>query len=200
MPYTLIVTGPAVEPRALRASRSCQQRRYRARWARDRITSALGGEAAAGGDRLISRRWWRTSCRQALRCALRLQSRQSSGAAPTWSGCNSTLTCRGFAVAAPCHWHCSRSGQGRQLRMLAPYTTRRLPSPSGVAHAGAASAKPGNAASHRAGEQSLAPRSGRLSRASPPEEEHNPRGEPCVVEQTGAAGANWVVRTGSGCR
>jgi hypothetical protein len=27
----------------------------------------------------------------------------------------------------PCHWHCSRSGQGRQLRMLAPYTTRRLP-------------------------------------------------------------------------
>src|SRR5205807_9343929 len=28
----------------------------------------------------------------------------------------------------PCHWHCSRRGQGRQLRMLAAYTTRKLPS------------------------------------------------------------------------
>ena len=37
---------------------------------------------------------------------------------------------RGFAVAPPFHWHCSRNGQGRQLRMLAPYTTRRLPSAS----------------------------------------------------------------------
>lgn len=36
----------------------------------------------------------------------------------------------GFAVAFPFHWHCSRSGQGRQLRMLAAYTTRKLPSTS----------------------------------------------------------------------
>src|SRR5258708_4525203 len=46
------------------------------------------------------------------------------------SGCSSTLTWRGFLVALPCHWHCSRSGQGRQLRMLAAYITRRLPSAS----------------------------------------------------------------------
>jgi hypothetical protein len=90
----------------------------------------MGGEAAAGGDRLISRRWWRTSCMQARRCVLRLQSRQSSGADPTGSGCKSTLTWRGFLVAPPFHWHCSRRGQGRQLRMLAAYTTRRLPSAS----------------------------------------------------------------------
>ncbi len=102
-PNTRIVTGPAVEPRALRASRSCQQRRDRARCARDRITSAGGGEAAAGGDRLISRRWWRTSRMQARRCVLRLQSRQRSGAGLTWSGCNSTLTWRGLAVAPPFH-------------------------------------------------------------------------------------------------
>lgn len=102
-PNNRIVTCPAVETRALRASRSCQQRRYRARCVRDRITSATGGEAAAGGDRLISRRWWRTSCMQARRCALRLQSRQRSGAEPTGSGCKSTLTWRGFAVTAPFH-------------------------------------------------------------------------------------------------
>ena len=34
------------------------------------------------------------------------------------------------AFRSPCHWHCSRRGQGRQLRMLAAYTTRRLPSVS----------------------------------------------------------------------
>ena len=36
----------------------------------------------------------------------------------------------GFLVALPCHWHCTRLGQGRQLRMLAAYTTRRLLSAS----------------------------------------------------------------------
>ena len=36
----------------------------------------------------------------------------------------------GLRVSLPCHWHCSRRGQGRQLRMLAAYTTRRLPSAS----------------------------------------------------------------------
>jgi hypothetical protein len=57
-------------------------------------------------------------------------SRSRSGAEPTTSGWSSTLAWRGFWVVLPCHWHCSRSGQGRQLRMLAPYTTRRLPSAS----------------------------------------------------------------------
>ena len=56
--------------------------------------------------------------------------RSRSGARPTWRGCSRTLTWRGFAVALPCPRHCSRSGQGRQLRMLAAYTTRRLPSAS----------------------------------------------------------------------
>ncbi len=66
----------------------------------------------------------------ALRCTLRLQSSQSSGPSPTTSECRRTLTCRSFAVALPFHWHCSRNGHGRQLRMLAAYTTRRLPSAS----------------------------------------------------------------------
>ena len=49
---------------------------------------------------------------------------------PTVRGWSRTLTWRGFVVAVPFHWHCWRSGQGRHLRMLAPYTTRRLPSAS----------------------------------------------------------------------
>ncbi len=114
----------------MRANRSAHERREWARCARDRITSAVRDEAATGGGRLTSMHWCRTSCVQARRCSLRLQSRQSSGAEPTWRGCNSTLTWRGFLVLLPCHWHCSRSGQGRQLRILAPYTMRRLPSAS----------------------------------------------------------------------
>ena len=101
-PNNLIVTCSAVGGRALRASRSAHERRECARCARERIPSAVGG-AAAGGDRLISMRWCRTSCMQARRCSLRLQSRQRSGAEPTWRGCNSTLTWRGFAVALPFH-------------------------------------------------------------------------------------------------
>src|SRR6266487_4391409 len=72
----------------------------------------------------------RSRCMQARRCRVRRESRQSRGADPIVRGCKSTLTCRGFAVAFPCHWHCSRRGQGRQLRMLAAYTTRKLPSAS----------------------------------------------------------------------
>jgi len=102
-PNTRMVTCPEVEARALRASRSRHERRYRARWARDRITSAVGGEATVGGDRLTSRCCCRVSCMQARRWSLRLQSRQSSGARPTRSGYNSRLTWRGFAVALPFH-------------------------------------------------------------------------------------------------
>lgn len=102
MPKSLMVTGPAVGGRALRACRSCHERRVCARCARERITSPLGGETA-GGDRLISRRWCRTSCMQARRCSLRFQSRQSRAAGPSRSGSSRTLTCRGFAVALPFH-------------------------------------------------------------------------------------------------
>src|SRR6266566_377426 len=129
-PKSLIVTWLAVGTRTLRASRSAHERREWARCARERITSALGGEAAAGGGMLTSIRWCRTSCIQARRCSLRLQSRQSSGAGPTWRGWSNTLTCLGFFVALPSHWHWWRNGQERQLRMLAAYTTRRLPSAS----------------------------------------------------------------------
>ena len=125
-----MVRFPAAVLRVLRARRVSHERRWWARCARERITSVGGGEAAVGGGRLISMRWCRTRWMQARRCSLRLQSRQRSGAEPTWSGCSSTLTWRGFAVARPFHWHCSRRGQGRQLRVLAPYTTRRLPSAS----------------------------------------------------------------------
>ena len=103
MPNSFIVTWPAVEGRALRANRSAHERRAWARWARERITSAVRGEAAAAGGRLTSMRWCRTSCIQARRCSLRLQSRQSSGAGPTRSGWSRTLMRRGFVVACPCH-------------------------------------------------------------------------------------------------
>ncbi len=52
-------------------------------------------------------------------------------------------------------------------------------------HAGSASGKPGTAAFHRAGEQSLGPRSDQLSRTSPREGRHSPRREPCAVKEVG---------------
>src|SRR6266699_1823360 len=79
-PNSLIVTWLAVGARALRASRSAHERREWARCARERITSALRGEAAARGGMLTSIRWCRTSCIQARRCALRLQSREAAAA------------------------------------------------------------------------------------------------------------------------
>src|SRR5258706_7300282 len=91
-PNKRIVTCPAVGGHTLRANRYANERRECARCARERLTSVVGGEAAAGGERLISMCWCRTSCWQARQCTLRLQSCQSSGAEPTWSGCNSTLT------------------------------------------------------------------------------------------------------------
>ncbi len=130
MPKSLIVTGPVVGGRALRASRSCHESHKWARCARERITFAVQALAVTGGERLTSRRWCRTSRMQARRCSLRREECQSRGAEPTCSGCGRILTWRGFAVAPPFHWHCSRSGQGRQRRMRAAYTTRRLPSAS----------------------------------------------------------------------
>jgi hypothetical protein len=72
-----MVTRPAVGGRALRAIRSAHERRECARCARERITSVVGSEAA-GGDRLTSMRCCRTSCMQARRCSLRLQSREAA--------------------------------------------------------------------------------------------------------------------------
>src|SRR5438874_13223942 len=59
--------------------------------------------SCGGGCRLTSMRWCRRSCIQARRCALRLQSRQSKGAGPTWRGWSSKLIRRGFVVASPFH-------------------------------------------------------------------------------------------------
>src|SRR5713226_2322991 len=57
----------------------------------------MGGEAAAGGDRLISRRWWRTSCRQARRWTLRLQSREAA-AGQRQPGAGATARSRGLRL------------------------------------------------------------------------------------------------------
>lgn len=65
--------------------------------------TVMGSGAAVGGDRFTSIRWWRSKCMQARRWVFRLQSCQRRGTEPTGSGCNSTLTWRGFAVAAPFH-------------------------------------------------------------------------------------------------
>jgi hypothetical protein len=159
-PNNLIVTCPAAGGRALRARRWAHERRECARCARERITSAMGGEAT-GGDRLISRRWYRTSWIQARRCSLRLQSREaatgqnppaadgaahSPGAALRWR-CPATGTARaaGRADSCECWLHTPRAGSRRLL---------------GVAHAGATSGQQDTAASHRAGEQSPGLRSG----------------------------------------
>ncbi len=53
----------------------------------------------------------------------------------------------------------------------------------GVAREGSASDQRDTAASHQAGGQSLVPRSDPLSRASPPEEEHILRAEPCAMKE-----------------
>ena len=73
----VIVTRPVVGGHALRASRSSHERRECARCARDSSRPAVAG-CAAGGDRLTSMRWCRTSCLQARRCSLRLQSREAA--------------------------------------------------------------------------------------------------------------------------
>ncbi len=71
----------------------------------------------------------RAACRRAgALCGSNRERR--SGAGPTGRGWSNTLTCLGFFVALPSHWQWWRKGQGRQLRMLAAYTTRRLPSAS----------------------------------------------------------------------
>ncbi len=113
-----------------RASRSCQQRRYCARCARERGKGVTAGLAGRAGSIWISRALavQLQTCPPMLPPAPVTRSRR--GAEPMARGCSSTLTWRGFLVALPCHWHCPRRGQGRQLQMLAAYTTRRLPSAS----------------------------------------------------------------------
>ena len=67
-----------------------------------------------------------------------------------------------------CWLHTPRAGSRRLL---------------GGTHAGATAGQQDSAVSHRAGEQSLDPRSGPLSRISPPAGEHSPRQEPCAVQE-----------------
>ena len=55
-----------------------------------------------------------------------------------------------------------------------------------VAHARKVFGQRGNAMSHRPGEQSPDLRSDQLSRVSPREGEHSPRGEPCAVKEVEA--------------
>ena len=152
MPKSLIVTWPAVGARALRASRSAHERREWARCARERITSARQSEAAAGGGRLTSMRWCRTSCMQARRCALRLQSRQSSGVGPTRRGCephtDPTWFCGCFPVPLTLLAPASSRDNQVSWRCRARADCYRL---RGAARLGATSCQPDSAASHRAG-------------------------------------------------
>ncbi len=68
-PNSLIVTCSDVETRALRASRSCHERRVCARSARERGEGETTGVAEADPPDSIgtSTRWWRSSWMQARR-------------------------------------------------------------------------------------------------------------------------------------
>jgi hypothetical protein len=130
-PNRVRATAGAERPRALRASRSVHESREWARCVRDRGAGANVGLA----ERLCSTRtstcWCRSSCMHTRRWYRRLQSCQSTGAEPITNGCEPhahLARLRGCATLTTLH--CSRSGQGRQLRILAPYTMRRLPSAS----------------------------------------------------------------------
>jgi hypothetical protein len=120
----LIVWCPAVGGHALRASRSSQERRECARWARERITSAVPGEAA-GGDRLTSMRWCRTSCMQARRCSLRLQSRVAAAVRDP-PGVDATAHSRGLRL---------RGGVALPLTLLAQRTRAAVANAGRIHHA-----------------------------------------------------------------
>ncbi len=201
IPKRVSVIRSPVASRALRASRSSHDKRECARWARE----IVGGETIGGGGRAgsiwMSRRWrcrWIHACLWCRRC----QSRQSSGAVPTTRGWSRMLTWRGLVVALPLHWHCSRKGHRRQSRMLAPYTTRRLPSVSRRCSCGRSALPTGqrsvpsdwrgkSAPVKRPAFQDIAVAGGAY-----PEAGGEARGVGSFCD--GRAGANSVVRTGSG--
>lgn len=150
-------------------------------------------------------RCWRWRRRHAFRWCRRGQSRQSSGAEPTARGWSRMLTWRGLAVALPLHWHCSRKGHGRQSRMLAEYTTRRLPSRSrrcswgtSVLPAGQRRVPSGwrgkSAPVKRPAFQEAAVAAGAYPEGGADETGGGEVGTFC----SGRAGANSVVRSGSG--
>ena len=169
-PNSLIVTWLAVGARALRASRSADERREWARCGRERITSALRGEAAAGGGRLTSIRWCRTSCIQARRCALRLQSREAAAArdqpgedgAVHCSDAASWLLARATDTAGA---KGSRDARGAWRCRVRADCHRQ----SFAARLGATSCQPDKAAPRRAGGRNPAPRNDPLSRARRPQ-------------------------------
>lgn len=182
MPKSWIATWRASDIRAFRAKRWGQSRRYRARVARERISGgSTRGEHAGGSSTWISTHWREIRCMHARRCTLRGQSCQRSGAEPTRSGCSSTLTWRGFVVALPFHWHCSRREQERQLRMLAPYTTRRLPSASRRCSCGSNVCLAGHRNVPLGWKAKSWPEKRPAFQAKPTCGEHSRREEPCVV-------------------
>lgn len=173
----------------MRASRSCQQRRECARCARDRTISALGGEAAAGGDRLISMRWCRTSCMQARRWSLRLQSREA-GAGQNQPGADAIAHSPGAALPLLPHSIDTAHATDRDDDCGCWPHTRRAGSHQllyGV-HVQKVAGRRDNATFHQAGEESPGPRSGPFSRTSPHEEAHGPRRERCAVKEVGELG------------
>jgi hypothetical protein len=118
-PNSLIVTWPAVGGRALRASRSGQQRRKCARWARERGEGSTPGSGCPDSLQSTSTRWLRRSCMHARRCVRRLQSPQSRGAGATTSGCEPQTHPAGLV-----------GGPAMPLALLAQRTRATLADPS----------------------------------------------------------------------
>jgi hypothetical protein len=118
------------------------------------------------------------------------------------------LTWRGLAVVLPFHWHWSRKGHGRQSRMLAEETIRRLPSRSRRCSCGTKTLPAG----HRRVPSGWRGKSAPVKRpafqevavvgGAYPEAGAEGAGEAGLVGScslgAGRAGANSVVRTGSG--
>jgi len=201
---TRVMRGrPAEEPRAFRANRSANESRYCARCARERA----GGDGAARTSRSCS------CCTSTRLSAQELDAGTSIPPAtpivPQERGLadherveqHPDLT-RLFGGTALRTLHGSRTGQGRHLRILAAYTTRRLPSASGRRSwttndcpAGQRSVPSGCRTKSRPEKRPAFQGSATSGNPSPCGGEGKLVTSSCVDEQ---AGAMEVVRTGSG--
>ena len=130
-PNSRIVTRPEVSGGALRASRSVQESREWARSARERDADSIARLAEVGGPTWISTRLYAQELDTGASVDSTTPVLPEERRVPNDKRMEQDAHAgSGLRVSLPCHWHCSRRGQGRQLRMLAAYTTRRLPSVS----------------------------------------------------------------------
>ena len=157
------------------------------------------GRAERSGSICTSMCWRRSSCLHARRWRRRLQSRQRMGSEPTTEmDAEHAHLARLRRRVAHAIGTVPAEDRGGNCGCWPHRPQRRLPSASRRCSWATSVGPPDNAACHLAGGQSLAPRSGQLSRASPPAEEHSPRKGAMCRWEGGRAGANSVVRTGSG--